>query len=322
MNGRARLRRLACPPAGQAGQALVITVLSLTVLLGMTGLVIDGSNLQETRRQLQNAADAAAFAGAHDLPASPSSATADALTYLTDNGSQQSEVVTNAVSTTSTSNDTITVKLQRKPATFIMQLLGFAGANVTATARVQVMPVTGMSTSDANYMPYDVWFEDLNGNLHKVGDIVPFRSDAWVQENVSQNNPNWNSNSNSFKGYSPASGGQVNIGDVIPAGTGNKCGQEPIAQLQQIYSDGGTITVPIIDYGSGNGSNLDVTIVGFATLSLNVPNQSINQGCGQGDFLGKIVGIAKSRGITGGSPPQSWASCGTGIGACKPVLTQ
>ncbi|MHB8576480.1 MAG: Tad domain-containing protein [Dehalococcoidia bacterium] len=302
---------------------MVLWVLMATAMLGFAGLVIDGSNLQATRRKLQNAADAAVFAGAQDLPSSSSQATTDSVQWLTKNGSGSTEVTTNAVTTTTIPNDTLTVSVKRNVPYFFAQILGH-GANhdVTATAKVTVQAVTGISTSDAAYMPYAVWYEDLNAIKHQIGDIVPFRSDSWVQESISNNNPGWSSNSKSFKGYSPASSGQVNVNDVIAAGTGNKCGQEPIAALQKIYQNNGTITVVLNDQGSGNGANLNVVVVGFVTLYLNVPNQSINQGCGQGDFIGKIVNFSTSRGVTGGTPPQSWASCGTGIGACKAVLSQ
>jgi Flp pilus assembly protein TadG len=49
---------------GQAGQALVIMVLALVVLMGMSGLVIDGGNAMANERGVQNGADAAAEAGA------------------------------------------------------------------------------------------------------------------------------------------------------------------------------------------------------------------------------------------------------------------
>src|SRR5215472_8942879 len=84
---------------GEHGQSMVMFVLMMTALIGVVGLVIDGSNLQENRRKLQNAADAAAFAGAYDLPNSPGSATTDSLQWLTKNGSGSGEVVSNSVTT-------------------------------------------------------------------------------------------------------------------------------------------------------------------------------------------------------------------------------
>jgi Flp pilus assembly protein TadG len=52
---------------GDTGAVLVIVALSLVALLGLTGLVVDGGNAYSQRRQMQNAADASALAGANAL---------------------------------------------------------------------------------------------------------------------------------------------------------------------------------------------------------------------------------------------------------------
>jgi Flp pilus assembly protein TadG len=49
---------------GQHGQALVFVALSMTVILGATAMVLDGGNAMAQQRETQNAADAAALAGA------------------------------------------------------------------------------------------------------------------------------------------------------------------------------------------------------------------------------------------------------------------
>src|SRR4051794_19033169 len=51
----------------RSGQTLVLFVLILPALLGMIGLMVDGGLLMAAHRQAQNAADAAALAGALDL---------------------------------------------------------------------------------------------------------------------------------------------------------------------------------------------------------------------------------------------------------------
>lgn len=52
----------------ESGQALVLMVLCLVVLLGMAGLVVDIGRSYVAQRQLQQAVDAAALAAAQDLP--------------------------------------------------------------------------------------------------------------------------------------------------------------------------------------------------------------------------------------------------------------
>jgi hypothetical protein len=55
------------PKRSERGQMVVIVALSLTVLVAMAGLVIDGGMALANRRQVQNAADAAALAGTRVL---------------------------------------------------------------------------------------------------------------------------------------------------------------------------------------------------------------------------------------------------------------
>ncbi len=55
-------------PGEQHGGVLVLVALSLTVLLGIAALAIDSSNMRAHRAQMQSLADAAALAGAAQLP--------------------------------------------------------------------------------------------------------------------------------------------------------------------------------------------------------------------------------------------------------------
>ena len=58
----------------ERGQAIVLMVLALVVLLGMAALVLDVGNWFHTKRRLQATSDAAALAGAQKLPEDPSGA--------------------------------------------------------------------------------------------------------------------------------------------------------------------------------------------------------------------------------------------------------
>jgi len=53
---------------GERGAVLVMMVLTMTVMLGVSALVIDLGHGMERRRELENTADAAALAAAQDLP--------------------------------------------------------------------------------------------------------------------------------------------------------------------------------------------------------------------------------------------------------------
>jgi hypothetical protein len=70
----------------ESGQAILVTVLFLTVLLGAVALTLDVGVWFREQRQAQATADAAALAGAQALPATPSQAISDAAQYATANG--------------------------------------------------------------------------------------------------------------------------------------------------------------------------------------------------------------------------------------------
>ena len=54
---------------GERGQILAVVVLALVALLGIAAFAIDVGYAYYAKRQLQSATDAAALAGAQDLPA-------------------------------------------------------------------------------------------------------------------------------------------------------------------------------------------------------------------------------------------------------------
>jgi hypothetical protein len=70
----------------EAGQTLVMFVLALFVLLGMAAVAVDVGFFFSQRRGLQNAADAAALAGAHALPENAAEARASAQEWADRNG--------------------------------------------------------------------------------------------------------------------------------------------------------------------------------------------------------------------------------------------
>lgn len=75
------------------GQTLLFLALMLAVLLGFTGMVVDDGVVYWNRRMLQNAVDAAALAGANQLPANPAAALQAAVTYAQVNGVAPSELI-------------------------------------------------------------------------------------------------------------------------------------------------------------------------------------------------------------------------------------
>jgi Putative Flp pilus-assembly TadE/G-like len=68
-----------------SGQAMLFMVFALMGLVGMASLVVDGGSWFRTQRQVQTAADAAALAGAQDLPLDQTAALANANSYAQQN---------------------------------------------------------------------------------------------------------------------------------------------------------------------------------------------------------------------------------------------
>jgi Putative Flp pilus-assembly TadE/G-like len=124
-------------PKNERGQAFVLTVLAITVLLGMTALVLDVGAWFRTKRQLQATADAAALAGAQKLPAEPTSAKTLALDYADQNGGGVlGDDVT--VESSKSANDTISVKAKRQDSGFFSRLFNVDVVDVGASAKARI----------------------------------------------------------------------------------------------------------------------------------------------------------------------------------------
>ena len=121
----------------ERGQAVVLMVISLAVLTGMAALVLDVGIWMRTDRRLQATADAAALAGAQKLPADVAGAKALAQTYANQNGG---DVLGSAISvtTTYTSNDTISVRAAKNQSGIFSKILGINSANIKSDAKARV----------------------------------------------------------------------------------------------------------------------------------------------------------------------------------------
>ncbi len=118
------------------GQATVLTLVFLTVLLGMAALVLDVGSWYRADRAAQSTADAAALAGAQALPEDAAKARTLAQQYADKNGSLGAGNVT--ITSKIVSNDTITVSVKRPAPGFFAKIFGIksvtAGAKATARA--------------------------------------------------------------------------------------------------------------------------------------------------------------------------------------------
>ena len=119
----------------QSGQAYVITVLFLAVLLAMAAAVLDIGSWYRADRSLQATVDAAALAGAQALPGSTANASALASQYATKNGGGTINVT---FKSQVVPNDTITVTGSRPAPGFFSKVLGVNSVTVHANASARV----------------------------------------------------------------------------------------------------------------------------------------------------------------------------------------
>ena len=116
------------------GQAYVLTILFLVVLLGMAAAVLDVGSWYRAHRALQATVDAAALAGAQALPEDSGKASALANEYATKNGGGS---MTITFSTQVFPSDTINVEGTRPAPGFFAKVFGVDSVTVRthATAR-------------------------------------------------------------------------------------------------------------------------------------------------------------------------------------------
>ena len=115
------------------GQAAVLTVLFLTVLLGATAMSLDVGSWFKAKRQLQATVDAAALAGAQGLPQGTDAATALAIQYAADNG-HTLDASGISFSSDMTTDDTISVQMSAPAPGFFSKLFGLGSVTVGAHA--------------------------------------------------------------------------------------------------------------------------------------------------------------------------------------------
>jgi hypothetical protein len=118
-----------------SGQAMIFMVFALLGLVGMTSLVIDGGSWFRTQRQVQTAADAAALAGAQDLPID-STAQTTANTYAQQNFSGIAAPIVTFPSTAPCAPHSCIDVVAQKPVSGIF--LPALNATARAHARAQI----------------------------------------------------------------------------------------------------------------------------------------------------------------------------------------
>lgn len=202
--------------AREWGQVLPLTAVLLVALLAVAALGLDLGRLWMVRRDLQQAADAAALAAVQQLPGDPQGARQAAVDYARRNG-QSPETGAVVEATTAPDGSAITVRVRRlQERTYLAGVLGIARAEVAATARAGLRSPSG--ADDA--MPWGLKASVRAGATY--GSSVTLKYDS-----QSADGGDFGAiGSGGASDYRQAivSGMSVRIGDWVPVKTGNMVG--------------------------------------------------------------------------------------------------
>lgn len=123
----------------ESGQALVVVVVFLAVLLGMAGLVVDAGSWYVQHRKAQAAADFGALAAAAELPNRPTTARTVATDYVDENLPGATAVVQQPYDGDPTK---VEVKAKTKGDTYFLRIFGFTTVDISARAVATKIPST------------------------------------------------------------------------------------------------------------------------------------------------------------------------------------
>jgi Flp pilus assembly protein TadG len=243
----------------ERGQTVVLITVFMFVLLGMCALAIDVGLWYQDKRAVQSTADAAALAGASQLPVNWGVAQNTAVQQF-DNNKKPGDTATIQNTSNLTSNDSVTVTVTRVSPSFFAKLLGKNNATIQATARATVETVTTLAPS-FDVMPWGVPKQDyVFGKEYSLYTNSPNNANNGALSLPYQNGVN----------CPPTSGGSdyrdeiagvlnpcaISVGDTLDEKTGNNTG--PTSQglntrittwktFDQIVAPVGNDTYKIID---------------------------------------------------------------------------
>ncbi len=261
------------------GQALVYVALGIVVLLGITGLVIDGGRLYLAKSQLQKAVDAGALAGAHEMVKTYNATTGfDFIAAEDEVEDMAAENYSNDGITYDTNFPTgstviIEVTGQESVPLFLMPILGFDNTDITAVAQAKVGEIISVGPGDI--IPVGINFNfPFEEGVHEISEIT--------------SNPGAGNYGNfgflNFSSLDSRPPSETNNGADALAYYINNGSPAPISQDEEIWTktgvpfnknvidaieakEGKYVSVPIIsDFSSGTSQ--PVTVQGFAVFKL------------------------------------------------------
>src|SRR5581483_11627673 len=272
---------------GQEGQSVVLIALLMVGLVALVGLAIDGGEVYLSRRDAQNASDAAAFAGAQALRGnSPTDASVrsainrytqanhvanpstDVIAYYLRDDNSQSACQIGSCGSLSGYTGVVVTSTIRFQSFFIGIVNGGAPVTIPARARVQSGPPTG----SANLMPMTLSVPtgcdpqttqcfNYGQTYQLFGDPQSPGAFQWVAYNGA-NDPN----TIAQYLYGTLIPPEVHIGDWIPNGPGVQPNSAINAALNWWLAKPESQrhwTIPIYGNKRGSGNNVQYQVIAF-----------------------------------------------------------
>jgi hypothetical protein len=271
----------------QSGQAYVISILFLAVLLAMAAAVLDIGSWYRADRSLQATVDAAALAGAQALPGSTGNATALANQYAAKNGGGSINVT---FSSQVFPFDTIKVTGSRPAPGFFSKVLGVNSVTVHANASARA---GGLSAAKwVVPIVVDEKHPKLQCNPNPCAGATELNY-LHLKKNGSPDG----SGNFGFINLTGGSQGTSDLGDLIENGwdqymdlgnydaiTGNMFSSSNIGDLLEAR-EGDVLLFPIYRKITGSGTNAQYQIVGWAGFRLTGMNLQGNNEKLFGEFV-------------------------------------
>jgi len=294
----------ALPPSGysskEPGQSIVVIALMLVGIVAMLGLVLDGGNAYFQRRRTQNAADSAAFGGAIALAnpapgAYPSQIDASVLAavnqYATANGISNpgTNIVANyidlnggALTQVGLGNVPGNAKgVQVVPTlpfnTFFLGVVGNTTGAVKAIAKASFAPLSspqslgplGPQCTKAvltdcftfNQANVPIWDGSQPGNFGWMSWNGSNSANYLKDELIPGNPVDYQAPNN----HPCSTGSKISVGCWVQGSPGVEASAKDNLQTYWVNT-GDVMIIPIWDQTTGNGSNANYHIVGFAAF--------------------------------------------------------
>jgi len=213
----------------EKGSTLVFAALVMVSTLGFGALAIDTGMILTADHQLQNAADAAALAGASGLLVNRSTATSRAISVSALNSCVNQPVVINGANVSYPTANRVRVQVNRPVTLFIAPVLGVRTSNINAVALAELGQLSETKKLKPWCIPFENWSVGSQTTL-KIG--PPSSSSCGEPENyfyavdyspVNKGTPV--SGATVYTDYIKFSyPGDIGIGDVLQVEPGNMNG--------------------------------------------------------------------------------------------------